>query len=78
MTAIERFYVTVKDGARTGWLCGPYETKAEAERKVARGRELACDADAWAHFYAYGVTKVTGAKVARTVFGRPRREGAAA
>lgn len=69
---IQRWYVTVKDGARTGFLLGPYETWRAAEGMVDRGRELACAADAWAHFYAYGVTKVTGAKVARTVFDRAR------
>jgi hypothetical protein len=52
------FYVTVKDAGRTGWLLGPYDSKAEAEGKVTLGAKLAGQHDDRAHFYAYGVARL--------------------
>jgi len=64
------FYVTVKDGPRTGWLLGPYGTHDEALANVERGKELAEEHDRWAHFYFYGTTLVRGSVTAKTVFGK--------
>ena len=64
-----RFYVTVRDAGRTGFLLGPYRTHRQALANVERGRELAEKADRWAHFYAFGTAKVAGFTIARTVFG---------
>lgn len=57
----EAFYVTVKDGPRTGFLLGPYPTHEEALANVERGKGLALESDgasrSW--FYAYGTTKMS-------------------
>jgi len=54
----EGFYVTVKSGSRTGYLLGPFGSKAEAEGNVDRGQRLARQVNDGADFYAYGVTRV--------------------
>lgn len=54
----EGFYVTVKDGPRTGVLLGPYDTKDEAESRVKDGKRLAESVNSRAFWYAYGVTRV--------------------
>lgn len=66
---MERFYVTVKDGPKTGWLLGPYDDHATALANVKRGETLARKADHFAAFYSFGTAKVTGERAARTVFG---------
>lgn len=63
------FYVTVKDGPRTGWLLGPFSTHSEALDNVERGNQLACDANSRAHWYAFGTAGVAIGSNARTVFG---------
>ena len=63
------FYVTVKDGPRTGWLLGPYGTHEEALDNMDRGSKLAGPADRWSHFYAYGTTGIMVGAGVRTVFG---------
>jgi hypothetical protein len=63
------FFVTVRSGARTGFLLGPYGTHAEALANVDRGRDFACAVDAWAHFYSYGTASVPAGTAAETVFG---------
>lgn len=67
-----RYYVTVRDHDRTGWLLGPYDTHAEALANVDRGNELACNADPRAHWYAFGTARITdpSAPLPATVFGR--------
>ena len=62
-----QFYVTVRDGPRTGYLLGPYRTHREALAQVDRGRSLAYDADPRAPFYAYGTAGT--AETLSTVFG---------
>lgn len=54
----EGFYVTVKDGPRTGILLGPYGSKDEAESHVRLGKRLAEQVNDRAIWYAYGVTRV--------------------
>ena len=54
----EGFYVTVKDGARTGVLLGPYGSRSDAEAHVDLGRRLAGQVNDRAVWYAYGVTRV--------------------
>lgn len=67
------YYVTVRDGSRTGGLLGPYETHEEALQNVERGRQLAHESDgatrSW--FYAYGTSKLTvrGKELPKGVFG---------
>lgn len=71
MTLMIGYYVTVKDGPRTGFLLGPYDTHAEALAQVERGEKLAMQTDnatrTW--FYAYGTTRVTAEKLPKSVFG---------
>jgi hypothetical protein len=54
----EGFYVTMKRGARTAYLLGPYPDKATAECHVTAGSDLACQVDPFAGFDAFGVTRV--------------------
>lgn len=56
------FYVTCIDGARVGYLAGPYETHAAALADVERVRKVACEADPWADFYAFGTAAVRGTR----------------
>lgn len=56
----EAFYVTVKDGSRTGWLLGPFDTHEEALKKVNTARTIAEAKDPRAVFYAFGTAKRTG------------------
>jgi hypothetical protein len=64
------YYVTVRNGDRTGWLLGPYRTHREALANVERGDELACEADRWAWFYAYGTASLPAdVEQPKTVFG---------
>ena len=66
------YYVTVKDGPRTGFLLGPYDTHAEALANVERGEVLAMETDnatrTW--FYAYGTSKLTADQLPNGVFGK--------
>lgn len=55
------FYVTMKRGARTAWLLGPYATHEEALGKVPAAKVLAGLADPGAHFDAFGTSRVKGA-----------------
>jgi hypothetical protein len=52
------FYVTVKDGRRTGWLLGPYATHGEALAHVDDGRRLARAVDDRAAWYAFGTSRI--------------------
>lgn len=61
------FYVTVVDGRRVGFLLGPYTTHQQAIDNVARGRDLANDADPRAAFYAFGTSSLKRERT--TVFG---------
>ena len=58
MSGAEGFYVSVKDGPRSGMLLGPYGSKSEAEGKVTLGKRLAEQVNSRAIWYAYGVTRV--------------------
>lgn len=64
-----RFFVTVRDGKRTGFLLGPYDTHAEALSHVRRGSDLADVADPRAAFYAFGTSRVLdGVDLPKAVF----------
>lgn len=75
------YYVTVRDGGRTGFLLGPYATHQDARANVDRGRAYAlgdCDGpdgrriayNGRAHFYAYGTSRLPrNVQAPRTVFG---------
>jgi len=52
------YYVTVRDGARVGFLAGPYRSKRAAERKVGVATDRAVAADPWSWFAAFGVSRV--------------------
>ena len=52
------YFVSVIDGARHGYLLGPYDTHDEARSNVDRGRDLALANDLWAHFHVYGTCSV--------------------
>jgi hypothetical protein len=74
MTAIDarpgHYYVTVQDGARTGYLLGPYASHADALREVDRGNSLAYNADPRAHWYSFGTGRLRdGVAPVASVFG---------
>lgn len=63
LTGPEGFYATVQRNAaggkvRTGFLLGPYATKADAEQHVPEAKILAHQADPRTAFDAFGVTRV--------------------
>ncbi len=63
-----RYYVTVKDGGRTGWLLGPFLTHGRALSHVSRAKRLANDADPRAAFYAFGTASAPAEYAIKTVF----------
>lgn len=62
------FYVSVRDGQRTGFLLGPYGDHGTALANVERGRKLACDANDRAWFYSYGTASLPADTVVSVVF----------
>ena len=61
MNGTEVFYVTSRRGTRTELLLGPYSTGPDALADQDTAIRLACQADEFAWFDAYGVTAVTPA-----------------
>ena len=61
------FYVTVVDGARVGFLLGPYRNHQDAFDNVDRGRDLANETDPRAAFYSFGTSSIKRER--QTVFG---------
>lgn len=51
------YYVTALDGARVGYLLGPYATHEAALADVDLGRRLAERVDLRAAWYAYGTAR---------------------
>ena len=67
----DAYYVTVRDGGPVGFLLGPYDSHDAALANVDRGNRLAHEADARAHWYAFGTARVpANVRKPRTVFGR--------
>jgi len=64
------YYVSVRDGNRTGYLLGPYPTHADALANVERGKGLANGANSWAVFYTYGTCSLPRGTAVKTVFGQ--------
>ncbi len=65
------FYVTIKrEGKGHAPLLGPYETHQEALDNVDRGNRLACAADTWADFDAFGTCSAPRSRTVRPLFGR--------
>lgn len=58
--SVEGYYVTVRDGGRTGFLVGPLRTHRQALDRVDDARLLAREANDRAIWYEYGTSKVTG------------------
>jgi hypothetical protein len=61
----KEYFVTAKDGPRTFFLAGPYESLGLAESKVDSVRRIACNPErnssfGRAYFMGYGVTAVVG------------------
>ena len=52
-----KFYVSVIDGSRYGFLAGPYDTHEEALAMVEPAKKMAQKLDDWAWFYAFGTVK---------------------
>lgn len=66
-----RYYVTVRDGQRHGFLLGPYDSHLEALENTDRGKALAEKADPRAHWYAFGTARLADdTSTVGTVFGR--------
>lgn len=62
----DHFYVTVKDGPRTGWCAGPFGCRAFADEAIPAVKEAARKhtregSEGRTHFYAWGVTRVRDA-----------------
>lgn len=57
------FYVTARDGKRTAFLLGPFDSRTEAELWVDAGRKMACDKSPAAWFYLYGTAHARGRDV---------------
>jgi len=51
------YFVTVIDGARTGFLAGPFRTHAEALAMVPAAKRIAMALDPRAVFYAFGTVR---------------------
>lgn len=64
-----RYYVTVVDAGRVGYLLGPYDTHVEALANVERARGLAEGVDPRAWFYAFGTARTSDAFTPATRFG---------
>lgn len=54
------FYVSVIDGTRKGLLLGPYDTHEAALANVDRAKAEAEAVDPFAHFYAFGTSRLAG------------------
>jgi hypothetical protein len=53
------YYVTIHDGARFGFLAGPFKDDHQAALDlVDRCREITEGFDTWAHFYAFGTARI--------------------
>lgn len=52
------YYVTIKRGARTGWLFGPCADHGVALMMVPYIRELAGRIDPFTHFDAFGTSSI--------------------
>jgi hypothetical protein len=65
------FYVTVIDGARSGFLAGPYCTHDSALADVERVKAMACKANDRAHWYAFGTASAPLGVSVPCVFGAP-------
>ncbi len=64
-----RFYVTVRSGARVGWLLGPYVSHMTALAAIPRARRLAHDASPdQAAFAGFGTA--SRPDTIPTIFGR--------
>lgn len=64
----QRYYVSATNNGRYVLLLGPYDTHQEALENVARGTQLAYDADPRAPWYAYGTLSTDATRT--TAFGR--------
>lgn len=53
-------YVTVRNGARTGVLVGPFATRPQAEGYLQSAIDAARDIDPWAHFFDFGTARIPG------------------
>jgi N-acetylglutamate synthase-like GNAT family acetyltransferase len=68
------YYVTAIDAGKVYPLAGPYQSRRDAEAKVAEVRRIAVDPArntqyARAHFMAYGVTKMVARLPRRSALG---------
>ncbi len=59
-----RYYVTVRDAGKHGFLLGPYDTHEEALENVDRGRTLAEKANDRAAFYSFGTGSIAPGLIA--------------
>lgn len=62
------YYVTVRDGGRTGFLLGPYDDIRDATTNVTRAQALAVETDPFAYFYAFGVARLPIGTPCKPVF----------
>ncbi|MEO8285483.1 MAG: hypothetical protein ABI670_03490 [Chloroflexota bacterium] len=65
-----RFYAVMKKSDRKYLLLGPYLTHAEADNNVARGTELAREADPRVYRYEFGVSEYDDSYEPTAIFGK--------
>jgi hypothetical protein len=65
------WFVYCRDGGKTGWLAGPYDSKDGADAAVKPTMRKATKVDAMATFYERGVARLANEDAARVnpVFG---------
>lgn len=54
------YYVSVRDGSRSGLLEGPYPSRVAAESRVESVRRYVVAREPRAHFYGFGVARTDG------------------
>ena len=52
------YYVSIKNAGRTGFLLGPFDHFAEASARIMAVKKAAQEVDAFAWFYAFGVSRL--------------------
>jgi hypothetical protein len=55
---MQAFYVTMRDGSRTSWLLGPFNSEPEARELLPAARKQAIDLDPYNHFHAFGTASI--------------------
>jgi hypothetical protein len=55
---MQAFYVTMRNGSRTAWLLGPFNSEQEAREMLPAARTKAIEIDPYNHFHAFGTASI--------------------